>query len=146
MNQVIISGRITKDPEIKYTNNTNASYCQFSVAVRNDFRNANGEYDSIFIDCAAFNATAQYMSKYVKKGNMLLIKGKISSQNYQDKDGKTRVFVSINVEQLENLTPPSETDKTQQQPNNPQPQKQKEQAQQPNSFGLDDADDTLPWL
>lgn len=146
MNNVILSGRITKDPEVKTTNNTNAAYCQFSIAVRNEFRNAQGEYDSQFIDCAAFNSTATYMSRYIKKGNMLLIKGRIQVQNYQDKDGSTKHFVSVVCESVENITPNNVA--VEQQPT-PQPQPKKEEPKQtsaPNSFGLDDADTALPWL
>lgn len=146
MNQIILSGRITKDPELKKTNNTNASYCQFSIAVRNDYKNNDGSYDSIFVDCSVFNGTADYLSRYVKKGDMLLIKGKLSVQVYQDKENKTRTYTSVIVESVENMTPRQQTQENNantQKPNTNPPQQNQPQQ---NSFGLDDSDDTLPWL
>ena len=153
MNSVIINGRITKDPEVHYTNNTNSAYIQFSIAVRKDFKNKDGQYDTIFVDCAAFSSTAQYIGNYVHKGDMLLVKGRLGIQAYQDKDGKTRTYTNIEVEQLENLTPPRQQEQAQQQPQQPkqpeqnkqQPKQQPKQEQVPNTFDVGD-DDTLPWL
>ena len=146
MNSVIINGRITKDPEVHYTNNTNSAYIQFSIAVRKDFKNKDGQYDTIFVDCAAFSATAQYIGNYVHKGDMLLVKGRLGITAYQDKDGKTRTFTNIEVEQVENLTPPrQQQEQVQQQPQQPQQNRPQPKPQQ-NSFGLDDDTDTLPWL
>ena len=153
MNSVIINGRITKDPEVHYTNNTNSAYIQFSIAVRKDFKNKDGQYDTIFVDCAAFSATAQYIGNYVHKGDMLLVKGRLGIQAYQDKEGKTRTYTNIEVEQVENLTPPRQQEQAQQQPQQPkqpeqnkqQPKPQPKQEQVPNTFDVGD-DDTLPWL
>ena len=151
MNSVIINGRITKDPEVHYTNNTNSAYIQFSIAVRKDFKNKDGQYDTIFVDCAAFSATAQYIGNYVHKGDMLLVKGRLGIQAYTDKDGKTRTFTNIEVEQVENLTPPKQQqEQVQQQPqqpqqNRPQPKPQPKQEQTPNTFDVGE-EDTLPWL
>lgn len=153
MNSVIINGRITKDPEVHYTNNTNSAYIQFSIAVRKDFKNKDGQYDTIFVDCAAFSATAQYIGNYVHKGDMLIVKGRLGIQAYQDKEGKTRTYTNIEVEQVENLTPPRQQEQAQQQPQQPkqpeqnkqQPKPQPKQEQVPNTFDVGD-DDTLPWL
>ena len=150
MNIVIINGRITKDPEVHYTNNTNIAYIQFSIAVRKDFKNKDGQYDTIFVDCAAFSSTAQYIGNYVNKGDMLLVKGRLGIQAYQDKDGKTRTYTNIEVEQVENLTPTRQQEQVHQQPqqpqkNRPQPKPQPKQEQVPNTFDVGD-DDTLPWL
>lgn len=150
MNSVIINGRITKDPEVHYTNNTNSAYIQFSIAVRKDFKNKDGQYETIFVDCAAFSATAQYIGNYVHKGDMLIVKGRLGIQAYQDKEGKTRTYTNIEVEQVENLTPPRQQEQAQQQPKQPeqnkhQPKPQHKQEQVPNTFDVGD-DDTLPWL
>lgn len=150
MNSVIINGRITKDPEVHYTNNTNSAYIQFSIAVRKDFKNKDGQYETIFVDCAAFSATAQYIGNYVHKGDMLIVKGRLGIQAYQDKEGKTRTYTNIEVEQVESLTPPRQQEQAQQQPKQPeqnkqQPKPQPKQEQVPNTFDVGD-DDTLPWL
>ena len=77
---------------------------------------------------------------------MLLIKGKLSVQVYQDKDNKTRTYTSVIVESVENMTPRQQTQEnaanTQKPNTNPPQQNQTQQ----NSFGLDEPDDTLPWL
>ena len=82
---------------------------------------------------------------------MLLVKGRLGIQAYTDKDGKTRTFTNIEVEQVENLTPPKQQEQVQQQPqqpqqNKPQPKPQPKQEQVPNTFDVGDDTDTLPWL
>ena len=152
MNSVILSGRITKDPEIKYKP-SNKAYCQFSIAVKNDYRNANGEYECQFVECSGFGSVADYLSRYVHKGDLLLVRGKIQVQNYQAKDGTQRTSTTINVESLENVQPRNNNIVNTEQPQNqpqpqPKPKEQPKQVEQPNSFGLDDdpADAALPWL
>ena len=81
---------------------------------------------------------------------MLLVKGRLGIQAYQDKEGKTRTYTNIEVEQVENLTPPRQQEQVQQQPQQPQqnkqqPKPQPKQEQVPNTFDVGD-DDTLPWL
>lgn len=91
MNKVCLTGRITKNIELKYNQN-NVAITNFTLAVTRKFKNQNGEYESDFINCIAYGSTAELLSKYVKKGDLLGIEGRIQTRNYE-KDGK-RVYVT----------------------------------------------------
>ena len=92
MNKVCLTGRITKNIELKYNQN-NVAITSFNLAVTRKFKNQNGEYESDFINCIAYKSTAELLNKYVKKGDLLGIEGRIQTRNYEDKDGK-RVYVT----------------------------------------------------
>ena len=92
MNKVCLTGRITKNIELKYNQN-NVAITSFTLAVTRKFKNQNGEYESDFINCIAYKSTSELLNKYVKKGNLLGIEGRIQTRNYEDKDGK-RVYVT----------------------------------------------------
>lgn len=92
MNKVCLTGRTTKDIELKYNQN-NIAITSFTLAVTRKFKNQNGEYESDFINCIAYKSTAELLSKYVKKGDLLGIEGRIHTRNYEDKDGK-RIYVT----------------------------------------------------
>ena len=92
MNKVCLTGRITRNIELKYNQN-NVAITSFTLAVTRKFKNQNGEYESDFINCIAYKSTAELLSKYVKKGDLLGIEGRIQTRNYEDKDGK-RVYVT----------------------------------------------------
>ena len=92
MNKVCLTGRITKNIELKYNQN-NVAITSFTLAVTRKFKNQNREYESDFINCIAYKSTAELLNKYVKKGDLLGIEGRIQTRNYEDKDGK-RVYVT----------------------------------------------------
>lgn len=165
MNKAILTGRITKDPEIRYTQNGMANL-QFTIAVDRQVRNADGTRQADFISCVAWGQQADFMSRYVKKGNMLAIVGRVQSRNYQGQDGATHYVTEIVVESVENLSPrdPNQApaqgyQQPQQNPyqgyNNPSygaaPQRpaQSYQAPQeveaPKAFSVDISDDDLPF-
>ena len=85
MNKVILSGRITRDPEIRYTQN-GASVVSFTIAVDRPIRDAQGNRQADFINCVAWRGTAEFMSRYIKKGYMLIVEGYITSRSYQGQD------------------------------------------------------------
>ena len=89
MNKVVLIGRITRDPEIKYTPSGKACL-GFTIAVNREFRDNNGEIQSDFISCMAWGSQAEYISKYVKKGYMLGVGGRIQTRQYQAPDGQTK--------------------------------------------------------
>ena len=86
MNIMILTGNITKDPEIRYGND-NKPVARFGIAVQRQFKNKNGEYDTDFFNLTAFGATASFVEKYVKKGTRLNVTGELRNNNYE-KDGK----------------------------------------------------------
>ncbi len=93
MNKAILIGRLTKDPELR-TTPTGRNVCQFSVAVSRNFTNANGEREADFINCVVWDKQAENLVKYQKKGNQIAVEGRIQTRNYDDKDGKKKVYVT----------------------------------------------------
>ena len=95
MNSVCLLGRLTADPEMRQTPNGTA-VCSFSVAVNRNFKNRNGEYQADFINCVAWRQTAEFITRYFKKGNMIGLSGSIQTRQYQDKDtGKNRTAFEV---------------------------------------------------
>ena len=102
MNKVIEIGRSVSNVELKQTS-SGTSAVEFSIAVKRTFKNANGQYDSDFFNCIAFNKTAELIGKYVKKGDMIGIEGKLQTRNYTNREGKKVYVTEIVVEQVEFL-------------------------------------------
>lgn len=102
MNNVILMGRLTADPELRRTQ-SGISACRFTVAVNRRFKNPQGGYDADFISCTAWRQTAEFIHRYFKKGDMICIEGNLRTGSYTDKKHSdvthytTEVFVD-NVE------------------------------------------------
>lgn len=93
LNVVVLSGRLTADPELKTTQN-GISVCSFSIAVERRYR-ADEEKQSDFINIVAWRSSAEFVSKYFKKGQMIAIRGSIQTRRYQDKDGKNKAAFEV---------------------------------------------------
>ena len=103
MNKIILSGNICKDVELKYTTN-NIAVLMNTIAVRNDYKNKEGKYDSQFINFVAYRNNAEYLSKYTSKGSKILLEGKWNNRNYKKQDGSTAYVNEVLVERIELLT------------------------------------------
>lgn len=126
MNSVTLMGRMTKDPELRYTQQKNTAVCTFTIAV--DKEMAEG---ADFINCQAWGKTAEFVSKYFAKGKLIALKGRISTRSWDDKDGKKHFATEVIADRVYFTG-----DKTQ--PIN-QPQ------QNDGFYPLDDDSDTLPF-
>ena len=95
MNVVCLVGRLTSAPELRQTpNGTNV--CAFSVAVNRQFTDANGERQTDFINCVAWRQTAEFISRYFRKGQNIGLNGSIQTRPYKDKDtGKNRTAFEV---------------------------------------------------
>ena len=102
MNKVIEIGRNVKDIELRQTS-SGTSAVEFSIAVKRAFKNANGEYDSDFFNCVAFGKSAETISRYVKKGDMIGIEGRLQTRSYTNKEGRKINATEIIVENFEFL-------------------------------------------
>ena len=102
MNKFITIGRATKDVELK-TTPSGASVATFSVAVKRNIKNKSGEYESDFFNCVAFNKLAETISRYVHKGDMVGVDGRLQTRSYTDKDGNNRNVTEVFVENIEFL-------------------------------------------
>lgn len=99
MNKVILMGRLTRDPELKYAKGTEpVAVVNFSLAVNRHFKRQ-GEQDADFIPCVAFGKQGEFVSKYFHKGQLVSIVGRLNVNSYEDKDGKRRTAVNVVVEE-----------------------------------------------
>ena len=89
INVVAIMGRLTYDPELR-TTPTGVSVVRFQVAVDRNFQRAGEERKADFIDVTAWRQTAEFVSKYFRKGSMIAVEGSIQTDNFTDKDGNKR--------------------------------------------------------
>lgn len=102
MNKVIEIGRNVKDIELRQTS-SGTSAVEFSIAVKRAFKNANGECDSDFFNCVAFGKSAETISRYVKKGDMIGIEGRLQTRSYTNKEGRKINVTEIIVDNFEFL-------------------------------------------
>lgn len=100
MNTISIVGRTTTDIEVKTQGET--KFATFQIAVRRNFKNSKGEYDSDFIPCIISGAPSEILAKYVKKGHMIGIRGALRSQTKGEGDEK-KTYYSVSVEDFEFL-------------------------------------------
>ena len=93
INKAILIGRLTRDPELRYTS-SNRAVCQFSIAVDRPFTNqTTGQREADFINIVVWDKQAENVSKYVTKGRLVSVEGRLQSRSYDDKDGK-KVYVT----------------------------------------------------
>lgn len=107
MNRVVLVGRITKDPELKNIPNSNTSVVSFTIAVNRQFTSKSGEKEADFINCVVFNKAAENLSRYIHKGGLLGVEGRIQTRNYQANDGSTRYVTEIICDNVQFLEPKS---------------------------------------
>lgn len=101
MNKVIMMGRLTRDPEVRYGQGANSTAVgRFSIAVDRRFKRE-GQPDADFFNCTAFGKTAEFVEKYLKKGTKVVLSGSLQNDNYTDKNGVQRYDVRIIVDELE---------------------------------------------
>jgi single-strand DNA-binding protein len=93
MNKVILMGRLTRDPEVRYTTTNNTLVCTFSIAVNRRFARQDQGQTADFFNIVAWDKTGEFCSKYFKKGQQVGIIGRLQTRNYDDKDGK-KVYVT----------------------------------------------------
>lgn len=92
INQVVLIGRLTKDPELKYTASGKAT-ATFKMAVNRNFPNQNGEREADFINCVIWQKPAETLANYAHKGTLLGVTGRIQTRNYENQQGQ-RVYVT----------------------------------------------------
>ena len=94
LNSVIIMGRLTRDPELRRTQSGTA-VTSFTMAVDRDFKSQSGEKETDFIDVVAWRNTGEFAAKYLAKGRMAAVEGRIQVRDWQDKDGNRRKSVEV---------------------------------------------------
>lgn len=99
MNRFQFLGRLTKDPEVRIMPNSNNKVTNFTLAVNRRFTDANGERKTDFFNLIAFGKLAEFCEKYYKKGQQVLVEGRIQTRSYEDKDGLKKYTTDFIVEQ-----------------------------------------------
>lgn len=94
LNHIVIMGRLTRDPELRYTQ-SNTPVASFRVACERDRAPQGQERQTDFIDCVAWRNTAEFVSKYFQKGSMIIVSGRLQIREYTDKDGNRRNAAEI---------------------------------------------------
>ena len=99
MNKVILMGRLTRDPEVRYSQGAEPmAIARFSLAVNKRFKRQ-GESDADFIPCVAFGKQGEFAERYFKKGQMVSVVGRLQVRNWEDNEGKKRTTTEVVVEE-----------------------------------------------
>jgi len=104
LNRVILIGRLTKDPELRYTPN-GVAVTNFTLAVERNFKNAQGEKETDFFSCSVFKQLAELCANYLAKGKLASVDGRIQIRTYNDKDGQKHWVTEIIGESVQFLSP-----------------------------------------
>ena len=94
LNRVCIGGRLTRDPEIIETA-SGVKLCRFSVACERNYKGKGGERETDFFDVNAWRGTAEFISRFYRKGSAIIVDGKLEQQRYTDRDGNSRSKIVV---------------------------------------------------
>ena len=98
LNQVVLMGRLTRDPELKSTQ-SGVDVATFTLAVDRSYIKAGAEKETDFLDCVAWRGTAEFISRYFKKGMQVAVSGRIQTRKWKDQQDQKRVSVEIVVDE-----------------------------------------------
>lgn len=102
MNKVILMGRLTRDPDIRYSNNNNEACCIARLTLAIDRRfTKDGEQGADFISCVAFGKTGEFIEKYIHQGTKIVVSGRIQTGSYTNKDGQKVYTTDVVIEDCE---------------------------------------------
>ena len=101
-NRVVLIGRLTKDPDLKYSE-SNSPVLRFTIAVNRTFTDQNGQKQADFINCVAFRKQAENMARFLGRGSQIAVEGRIQTRNYQGKDGNTVYVTEVVAESVQFL-------------------------------------------
>lgn len=133
MNKVVLLGRLTAKPELRYTPQ-NTAYTRFSVAVNRNFSNSEGKRDADFINVVAWRKQAETISKYFDKGNLIALEGRLQTGSYDDKDGNKRYTVDVALDNFEFVESKAQREASANNSNEPTPY----DYQEPNEVSVED--------
>ncbi|MFC3886314.1 single-stranded DNA-binding protein [Bacillus songklensis] len=106
MNRVILVGRLTKDPELRYTPN-GVAVATFTLAVNRAFTNQQGEREADFINCVVWRRPAENVANFLKKGSLAGVDGRLQTRNYEGQDGRRVYVTEVLAESVQFLEPKS---------------------------------------
>lgn len=103
MNQVVLVGRLTRDPELKYIPGTDTAVASFTIAVDRNYINKEGKRDTDFIPIEVIGKSAEYCANYITKGKLVALEGNIRVDNYQTQSGEKRIFTKVSTKSVQSL-------------------------------------------
>ncbi|MDQ0429182.1 single-strand DNA-binding protein [Planomicrobium stackebrandtii] len=113
INRVVLVGRLTKDPDLRYTP-SGAAVARFTLAVNRTFSNAQGERETDFINCTVWRKQAENTANFLKKGSLAGVEGRIQTGSYEGQDGKRVYTTEVVADSVQFLEPKSaNTDRSQ---------------------------------
>ena len=104
LNRVVLIGRLTKDPELRYSP-SGVAVTNFTLAIDRKFKNAQGEKETDFIPCVMFKQLAELCANYLAKGKLASVDGRIQVRTYNDKDGQKHWVTEVVAEDVHFLSP-----------------------------------------
>ncbi|MBU5211455.1 single-stranded DNA-binding protein [Bacillus sp. Gen3] len=104
MNRVVLVGRLTKDPDLRYTP-SGAAVATFTLAVNRTFTNQQGEREADFINCVVWRKPAENVANFLKKGSLAGVDGRLQTRNYEGQDGKRVYVTEVVAESVQFLEP-----------------------------------------
>ena len=145
INNVVLVGRLTRDPELRFTSNGSA-VATFNLAVNRNFTNQSGEREADFVNCVIWRKPAESLANYAKKGTLIGVVGRIQTRNYENQQGQ-KVFVTEVV--CDNFQLLERRDSSESQSNNSSSQNSSSFKDTSDPFGnssqIDINDDSLPF-
>lgn len=106
INRVVLVGRLTKDPELKYTQG-GVAVCRFTLAVNRTFSNQSGEREADFINCVTWRKQAENTANFLRKGSLVGIEGRIQTSSFDGQDGKRVFMTEVVADSVQFLEPKS---------------------------------------
>ncbi|WP_346234527.1 single-stranded DNA-binding protein [Lysinibacillus telephonicus] len=116
INSVVLVGRLTKDPELRYTP-SGVAMCRFTVAVNRAFSNEQGEREADFIQCLAWRKQAENLANFMRKGSLIGIEGRIQTGSFEGQDGKRVYTTDVVANSIQFLEPRGTSDGSNSAPN-----------------------------
>lgn len=113
INRVVLVGRLTRDPELRRTGNGTA-VTSFTLAIDNRLKDANGQYTTSFIPCVVWNQQAKNCVRFIHKGSLVGIEGRLNQRTYQNKEGNNVQVIEVICDSVQYLDPKKQEESSQQ--------------------------------
>lgn len=148
LNRVVLTGRLTKDVDLRYTPSGHA-VANFTIAANRPYKNEQGEQEADFISCVTWRKQAENLANFQKKGNMIGVDGRVQTRSFEGQDGKRVYVTEVLAENIQFLEPRNNQGNAPTQ-NNQQTQQYQQQAPQNNPLETEGqevniTDDDLPF-
>ena len=120
INSVVLVGRLTKDPDLKYTQ-SGVAVCRFTLAVNRPFTNQQGQREADFVNCTTWRKQAENVANFLRKGSQAGVVGRIQTSNFEGKDGNRVFMTEVVADNVQFLEPKNRSENNEQSNNEPPP-------------------------